>query len=195
MDEKSSRKGIAPWLVTVPYGYKQQNKRSKSNPKGKGLFRLIIVRVCEHTAFCKHNSRNMFLQGSSMFANQWGCLVEPQQAKIYSFVKDATDERHLKFVRTANRCTRGECSQRIEKFCMLPNLNCTNFIWGPVQPTHLVVKIQGKKKLATLTLSQNLRWEWNTHYAKVEVSVVNMKFSGVIFHEEQFKSFQENSFL
>lgn len=30
---------------------------------------------------------------------------------------------------------------------MLPNLNCTNFIWGPAQPTHLVVKIQEKKKI------------------------------------------------
>ena len=114
MGEKSLWKGIAPQLVTVPYGCKQQNKRSKSNPKGKGVFRLIIVHVCEHTAFCKDNSRNMFLQVSSMFTNRWGCLAEPQQAKIYSFVKDATDEWHLKFVRTANRCTRGKCSQRIE---------------------------------------------------------------------------------
>lgn len=68
-------KELPCWLVIFPYGHKQQNnKRSKSDPKKKGVFSLIIVHVCEHTAFCKDNSRNMFLQGKFNVRQLMGLL-------------------------------------------------------------------------------------------------------------------------
>lgn len=52
---------------------------------------------------------------------------------------------------------KGEMFSKNRNSACFPVSTVLNFIWGAAQLTHLVAKIQGKKKMATLTLSQKLR--------------------------------------